>query len=162
MGIGEQLKAERKAQARSESPVDLGLTFQRTMQMTEGSLDMLQMEFVEFQSAKKGIPRGFMENLKALADLLNSLTLAYSRYRKAEDEWAERMSVEEKLESMRGFLLALHKDQPDLARQWASQTALALNHATAATLGVVKTVARRPSDQETFEALDPGDAAWAG
>ena len=153
-------RAERAVRQRARQPVDLGLLLQRTAQMVEGSLDMLEDEFVDFKAKGKGIPSKFVKDLEGVSKLLNDLTLAHGRYRKAEDEWAEKMTVEERLEAMHGFLLALHKDQPDLVRKWASVLALALNHATAATLGVVKERARQPSDLERFEAADPGAEAW--
>lgn len=154
-------KEFKAAQARIEQPADPGLMLQRLMRLSEGALDQLEAEVVEFQAEKKGLPRGYLENLASAAKLLNDVTLAHARYRKSEKEWADNLSNEEKLEGTRAFLLALHKDQPDLVRKWLSTTALEVNHATNALLGLQKPrSARRPDDQDVFEALDPGDAAW--
>lgn len=158
--MGGPPREETKARARINQPVDIGGLIQRTARMAEGTLDLLEVEYVQFQAEKRGVPKKFVSDIEGVSKMLNELTLAHARYRKAEDEWAQAMTPEQKLEATRGFLLALHKDQPDLVRKWLSTTATAVNHATAATIGVVKERVRQPTDQEVFEANDPGAGAW--
>lgn len=126
----------RRAEARIEAPVDIGLLLQRTARMTEGLLDLLQADYVEFQSKKAGVPKGFLDNLQGLTKTLNDLTLAHSRYRKTEAEWSDQLSTEEKLTNLQDFLLSVFKDSPQRIVDWMARTALLLNRAGDTTLAV--------------------------
>lgn len=156
-----------RAQARIEAPVDIGLLLQRTAKMTEGLLDLLQADYVEFQAKKAGVPRGFVENLQGLTKTLNDLTLAHARYRKTEDEWAEKLSPEQKLEQLQGYLLHLYKDRPEFVANWIDRTVKLVNRAgdtTAAHRGRTIKAVRTTDDRLDEPGYSPGYApneAWA-
>lgn len=111
-------RAKEQAVERLRTPSDPGLILQRTLAVAEGLLELLETDYADFRAKGLGEPKGFTEKLGELAVVLDKVTLSYARFKKAEKEWAENMSTEEKLQSLREWLCALAKDQPDLVNKW--------------------------------------------
>jgi hypothetical protein len=120
---------ENKATARVKAPADLGLLIQRATALTEGALDLLEADYVEFQANGRGVPKGFMDQLQSAVESLNSLSLSYQRFRKTEDEWAGRLSTEEKMDQMQAFLMAVYKETPEIVVKWLRSTTTLVNRA---------------------------------
>lgn len=112
------------------SPSDVGVLIRRTISMTEGLLDLLEAEYIEFKG--KGwaaVPKGFETKLSQVAGLLQDLTLSYARFRKSEGEWMDSLSPEEKLDATAEFALSLFKDRPDYVTQWVQKLINRINRA---------------------------------
>lgn len=123
-------KLERRAAARIGSQADVGAQIQRTISMTEGLLDLLEAEYIEFRG--KGwaaVPKGFETRLGNVASLLQDLTLSYARYQKSEEEWQSRLTPEEKLDATADFALKLFKERPDRVTKWLQQLINRINRA---------------------------------
>jgi acyl-CoA reductase-like NAD-dependent aldehyde dehydrogenase len=102
-----------KVKNKHDAPADMGLQLQRLISLHEPVIQTLESKVHE--GANRGeILQGTVRELMELSKSMNDLSLAYARFRKAEDEWAERLSVEERLEHLHNFLLKLNEDRPDL------------------------------------------------
>lgn len=124
----------RRASARMRAPVDIGEQIQRTARLQEALLDCLEDEAKAFLAAKPGgvgslLPKGFEGRLREAADTLNALTLAHSRYTKSEDEWASRLTPDQKFEHLGMFALSQYKERPDYVANWVENLVMSLNHA---------------------------------
>ena len=113
------------------------------MSMTKGLLDMLEDEYIEFRAAKKGVPKGFERRLTEVANLLDSLTLSYSRYRKAEKEWEAGLTDEEKAEHLGQWVLAQYAERPDFIARWLNALVLDVRGAGDTTHSLAEQLAAR-------------------
>jgi hypothetical protein len=159
--------AEKRAEARVEAPADIGLMIDETASMTRGLLDLLKQDFKEFRVKEGGVPRGFEERLTKVANLLDALTLSKARFMKAEKEWTERMTPEEKLESVITFAVALYVDQPDAVSKWAQRLLQALQAAGDSTKAIANRIDAVPVPRknmtmdDVIEAAAAQDDGWA-
>ena len=142
----EERKAERRAEARIAAPTDIGLQLQRTMSMTKGLLDLLEDEYKEFRAANRGVPKGFERRLQDVANLLDSLTLSYSRFRKAEKEWEAGLSDEEKADHLAQWVLAQYQERPDAIARWLHALVLDVNAAGDTTHSLAELIQSRKPD----------------
>lgn len=128
------------------------------MSMTKGLLDMLEDEYVEARTRKTGVPKGFERRLTEVANLLDSLTLSYSRYRKAEKEWEAGLTDEEKAEHLGQWVLAQYAERPDFIARWLNALVLDVRgagdttHSLAEQLAAVKPQTRKLTVDELIEA----------
>lgn len=58
---------------------------------------------------------------------LNDLSMAHSRYLKAQNEWAEKLSTEEKLNNTLNYVAKLHEKQPEVVERWMERLQLELD-----------------------------------
>jgi hypothetical protein len=100
---------------------DIALILERTIDLAESQLQVLEGQSKEFNNA---IPRGWMNDFQMLTKALNDLTLAHARYTKAMDDYHERLSPEEKLEKTRQYALSIFNSRPDLVREWLERLQL--------------------------------------
>jgi hypothetical protein len=153
--------AEERAQARVRSSSDIGLMIERTMSMANGNLDLLEAEYVEFRSQERGEPKNFAKRLTEIANLLDALTLSYARFKKAEREWSESMSPEEKLEAVTTFAVAMYKERPDYVAKWATGLLQALQAAGDSTKAIANRIDATPVPRKHMTMDDVLEAAGA-
>jgi hypothetical protein len=159
--------AEKRAEARVRSAADIGLMVERTMSMGNGLLDLLESEFVEFKAGNRGEPKNFTDRLTKVANLLDALTLSYARFKKAEREWSESMSPEEKLEAVTTFAVAMYKERPDYVSKWATGLLQALQAAGDSTKAIANRIDAVPVPRknmtmdDVIEAAAAQDDGWA-
>lgn len=139
---------------------------ERTMSMANANLDQLEQEHIEFASQGKGEPKNFAKRLTEIANLLDALTLSYARFKKAEREWANAMSPEEKLEATGEFAVALYKDRPEFVTRWLNGLIRSIRGVGDATRMAADEVPR-PSRQhmtmdDIIDEAAPADDGWAG
>jgi hypothetical protein len=153
--------AEERAQARVRSSSDIGLMIERTMSMANGNLDLLEQEYVEFRAQERGEPKNFAKRLTEIANLLDALTLSYARFKKAEREWSESMSPEEKLEAVTTFAVAMYKERPDYVAKWATGLLQALQAAGDSTKAIANRIDATPVPRKHMTMDDVLEAAGA-
>jgi len=157
---------EKRAEKRVRTSSDIGLMIERTMSMANGNLDLLENEYVEFQSQGKGEPKNFAKRLTEIANLLDALTLSYARFKKAEKEWANSMSPEQKLEATAEFAVAMYKERPDFVTRWLNALIRSIQGAGDSTRLAADEVPRPARKNMTMDdvldAAEPSDDGWAG
>lgn len=101
--------------------VNLDITFKRAIQMTEWLLDRYEDD-MDGLPTHGGVPPIMVTNLKEITASLNTLSLGHARWMKANEELYQTLSDEEKMESLRQWLVALSKQDGPRVREWLRET----------------------------------------
>lgn len=105
---------------------DLSLIIERSIDLANHQLRVLEKQADEFRK-KDEIPKGWAIEFQALSKTLNDLTLSHARYLKANKDWLDRLTPEEKLTATKNAILALHADRPGLVRDWFDELQASLD-----------------------------------
>ena len=105
---------------------DLSLIIERSIDLAKHQLTILEEQAEEFRERRE-IPKGWAREFQDLTKSLNDLSMSHSRYTKAQKDWLERLSPEEKLAATKNALIALANDRPGLVRDFLDELQNALD-----------------------------------
>ena len=88
--------------ARGGYAQELSLIIERGIALAQRQIGILEKQAEDF---KEDIPRGWTSDFQSMTKALSDLSMSHARYIKAQDQWLDRMTPEERLEATKSAII---------------------------------------------------------
>lgn len=129
------------------NPANPGDLLRRLLTLTEATLETLEKSAEEFRG--RGIlPSKQTDDMLKLAASLDKTTLAWTRFKKAEADWADKQTPEERFVWLGDYCLSMIRERPDLVKDFIFRVSSELAKTEAWSRPGAETRARKIEDTE--------------